>query len=202
MQAVYALAALSMCVPAACHYRRRPFTSSSPSAHSGRRIGGGVGGADDDRGASSSGAPLVAQLLAFCLFEVCTGAFWPSMMQMRARYLPEAQRSTLMALFRAPLSAAVCAILWRAADVPLSSLFSLCALLLALAGLCQRRLARLTAGPPAARARRRGRALLPLAAHHHRAGGDDAEEGKAGGGGGGTAAARREEANSARSIVS
>jgi hypothetical protein len=127
MQGVYAVSALSMAVPAACHWRQE------------RRGAAAMAG--------EGGAPLAlgAQLLAFCAFEVATGAFWPSMMRMRAQYLPEAQRSTLMALFRAPLSAAVCLMLWRAADVPLSSLFALCSALLLCAALCQRRLARLTA---------------------------------------------------------
>lgn len=40
------------------------------------------------------------QLLAFCLFEVCVGVFWPSMMSMRAQYVPEEMRSTIINLFR------------------------------------------------------------------------------------------------------
>ena len=29
------------------------------------------------------------QLVAFCVFEVMVGVFWPSMMTMRAHYVPE-----------------------------------------------------------------------------------------------------------------
>ncbi len=42
----------------------------------------------------------IVQLLAFCLFEVCVGVFWPSMMSMRAQYVPEEMRSTIINLFR------------------------------------------------------------------------------------------------------
>ena len=42
----------------------------------------------------------IVQLLAFCLFEVCVGMFWPSMMSMRAQYVPEEMRSTIINLFR------------------------------------------------------------------------------------------------------
>lgn len=42
------------------------------------------------------------QLLAFCLFEVCVGVFWPSMMTMRAQYVPEDMRATIINLFRSP----------------------------------------------------------------------------------------------------
>jgi hypothetical protein len=140
MQAVYAVSALSMVVPAACHWRVRPNAAAAAAANDPLHL-------SSEPQSSSSSTALVAQLLAFCAFEVATGAFWPSMMQMRAKYLPEAQRSTLMALFRAPLSACVCLMLWRAADVPLWALFACCAALLAGAGGCQRRLARITAVP-------------------------------------------------------
>ena len=40
------------------------------------------------------------QLTAFCLFEVMVGVFWPSMMTMRAHYVPEDLRSTIINCFR------------------------------------------------------------------------------------------------------
>lgn len=41
------------------------------------------------------------------------GLFWPSMMALRARYVPEEQRSTIINIFRIPLNAFVCIILWK-----------------------------------------------------------------------------------------
>jgi hypothetical protein len=51
------------------------------------------------------------QLLAFCAFEVCVGIFWPSMMSMRAAYVPEELRATIINIFRIPLNAFVCVVL-------------------------------------------------------------------------------------------
>jgi hypothetical protein len=53
------------------------------------------------------------QLVAFCVFEVLIGMFWPSMMTLRAKYVPEEQRSTIINLFRVPLNLFVCIILWK-----------------------------------------------------------------------------------------
>lgn len=53
------------------------------------------------------------QLLAFCVFEVLIGMFWPSMMTLRAKYVSEEQRSTIISLFRIPLNLFVCIILWK-----------------------------------------------------------------------------------------
>lgn len=55
----------------------------------------------------------VVQLLAFCMFEVLIGMFWPSMMTLRAKYVPEQQRSTIINVFRIPLNLFVCLILWK-----------------------------------------------------------------------------------------
>lgn len=51
------------------------------------------------------------QLLAFCVFEMCVGIFWPSMMSMRAAYVPEELRATIINIFRIPLNAFVCLVL-------------------------------------------------------------------------------------------
>lgn len=66
-----------------------------------------------EAGLSPSG---VIQLLAFCVFEVLIGMFWPSMMTLRARYVPEEQRSTIINIFRIPLNLFVCMILWKVSD--------------------------------------------------------------------------------------
>lgn len=77
-----------------------------------------------DAGISSSGK---IQLLAFCVFEVCIGLFWPSMMRMRAHYLPDDLRATLINCFRIPLNIFVCAVLYNVSSFPLSVMFGLCA---------------------------------------------------------------------------
>jgi hypothetical protein len=55
----------------------------------------------------------MVQLLAFCLFEVMVGLFWPSMMKMRAEYVPEEMRATIINFFRIPLNLFVCIILYN-----------------------------------------------------------------------------------------
>jgi hypothetical protein len=59
------------------------------------------------------------QLVALCcvFYEVLIGMFWPSMMTLRAKYLPEEQRSTIINLFRVPLNLFVCIILWKVRGV-------------------------------------------------------------------------------------
>ena len=39
------------------------------------------------------------QLFGFLVFEFMVGIFWPSMMKMRAQYVPEDVRSTVMNFF-------------------------------------------------------------------------------------------------------
>ena len=47
------------------------------------------------------------------MLQVLIGLFWPSMMALRARYVPEEQRSTIINIFRIPLNTFVCLILWK-----------------------------------------------------------------------------------------
>ena len=61
------------------------------------------------------------QLVAFCLFEVMVGLFWPSMMKMRAEYVPEEMRSTIINFFRIPLNLFVCLILYNVRLGPVTS---------------------------------------------------------------------------------
>jgi hypothetical protein len=55
----------------------------------------------------------IIQLVAFCVFEVMVGLFWPSMMKMRAEFVPEEMRSTIINFFRIPLNLFVCVILYN-----------------------------------------------------------------------------------------
>ncbi|KNC86862.1 hypothetical protein SARC_01008 [Sphaeroforma arctica JP610] len=85
------------------------------------------------RGLTVSG---FGQLLAFCVFEMCVGMFWPSFMQMRSKYVPEEHRSTIINIFRIPLNLFVCTILYNVDAFETSSLFFMCFAFLVGAMLC------------------------------------------------------------------
>ena len=79
------------------------------------------------------------------------GIFWPSMMTMRAHYIPEDMRATIINCFRIPLNAFVCIILYNVHQFPLAVMFGLCSAFLCIAALCQTRLARIAhIAPPGA----------------------------------------------------
>eukprot|EP01023_Acetabularia_acetabulum_P041860 TRINITY_DN4100_c0_g1_i7.p2 TRINITY_DN4100_c0_g1~~TRINITY_DN4100_c0_g1_i7.p2 ORF type:complete len:331 (-),score=60.07 TRINITY_DN4100_c0_g1_i7:406-1398(-) len=80
------------------------------------------------------------QMIAFCLFEGLVGVFWPSMMTMRAHYVPEELRATIINYFRIPLNLFVCIVLYNVHAFPLSVMFGLCSCMLFVAYLCQRSL--------------------------------------------------------------
>jgi MFS family permease len=82
MQVVFAVSAAALFVPVLYHRTRNEETDSLNK---------------DAPGITFDG---IVQLCAFCLFEVCVGVFWPSMMSMRAQYVPEEMRSTIINLFR------------------------------------------------------------------------------------------------------
>lgn len=73
--------------------------------------------------------------VAFIIFEICVGIFWPSMGTMRSYLVPEAARSTIMNFFRIPLNLIVVMILLQ--DISLSLIFKCCVgfLLLATVGM-------------------------------------------------------------------
>ncbi|GFR46357.1 hypothetical protein Agub_g7865 [Astrephomene gubernaculifera] len=119
---------------------------------------GGVGRSLAGAAAAAAGAAVRGislqgkiQLVAFCVFEVLVGAFWPSMMTLRARFIPEETRSTIINIFRIPLNLFVCVILYNVHLFPISSMFALCATFLAVAALLQVRLEKLIqqSAPPA-----------------------------------------------------
>ncbi|EFN51339.1 hypothetical protein CHLNCDRAFT_33124, partial [Chlorella variabilis] len=78
------------------------------------------------------------QLVAFCLFEVLVGIFWPSMMTMRSAYVPEEMRSTIINFFRIPLNLFVCVVLYNVSSFPLATMFGMCSLFLLVCLACQR----------------------------------------------------------------
>ncbi|GJP56872.1 hypothetical protein CLOM_g15918 [Closterium sp. NIES-68] len=80
------------------------------------------------------------QLVGFCLFEVCVGIFWPSIMKMRSQYIPEESRATIMNFFRIPLNIFVCVVLYNVSAFPMTAMFGMCSFFLAIAAILQRKL--------------------------------------------------------------
>ncbi|CAI7750813.1 unnamed protein product [Closterium sp. NIES-54] len=118
MQAVFAISSLSLLLPCIVNWVLEPH----PPPGGGITAGGRV------------------QLAGFCVFEACVGVFWPSLMRMRAQYLPEESRSTIMNFFRVPLNVFVCLVLYHVRAFPMTAMFLMCSLFLAIAALLQRRL--------------------------------------------------------------
>ena len=87
----------------------------------------------------------MVQLIAFCVFEACIGLFWPSMMRMRAHYLPDELRSTLINCFRIPLNIFVCVVLYNVSKYPLSVMFALCSFFMLVNAACCRHFANILA---------------------------------------------------------
>ncbi|XP_033744845.1 molybdate-anion transporter-like isoform X1 [Pecten maximus] len=73
--------------------------------------------------------------IGFLVFETCVGIFWPSLGQMRGKYVPEATRATIMNFFRIPLNFIVVVILLQA--LPMKTIFQCCVVFLILATMCQ-----------------------------------------------------------------
>lgn len=75
---------------------------------------------------------------AFLIFEVICGLYFPAMGTMRAKYVPEVTRSAIMNYFRVPLNLIVCITLYLNMDNTI--VFQLCAVMMAVAVICQQRL--------------------------------------------------------------
>nr|CDJ86726.1 Protein of unknown function DUF791 domain containing protein [Haemonchus contortus] len=91
--------------------------------------------------AACLGVPVVVPnsatfiFLAFLVFEVCVGIFWPAMGYLRGIYVPEETRSTTINLFRVPLNMIVIFILWQ--NFSMTAIFQFCVLFLLLAAMAQ-----------------------------------------------------------------
>ncbi|KXZ47291.1 hypothetical protein GPECTOR_36g18 [Gonium pectorale] len=150
MGLVYGVAAVSLAVPVIFHLERR---------ETGR---GGSSLVDNGAGGLSLAGKL--QLLAFCGFEACIGIFWPSMMALRASYVPEELRSTIINIFRMPLNLFVCIVLYNVSAIPLAAILAICVGMLLACMFCQAQLNRLTSDKP--RTEPADQPLLPLPAGH------------------------------------
>ncbi|VDN27333.1 unnamed protein product [Cylicostephanus goldi] len=69
---------------------------------------------------------VVLVFIAFLVFEICVGIFWPSMGCLRGAYVPEETRSTTINLFRVPLNLIVIIILWAVGHTLLNSISKNC----------------------------------------------------------------------------
>ena len=85
-------------------------------------------------------------LVAFFSFEVTVGLYWPSIGTIRARYLPQEVRATLMNVFRVGLNIIVVTVLYNIEALSHRKIFSSCAILLAMGAMCVHLLYQVTQG--------------------------------------------------------
>lgn len=76
------------------------------------------------------------RLFCFLAFEMCVGCFWPAISMLRAKYIPDNVRSTVMNIFRVPLNLIVILSLLNIGYMSVSMVFMGCAILHTLAFLC------------------------------------------------------------------
>ena len=81
-----------------------------------------------------------ALFTSFVVFEVCVGIFWPMLGVIRSQHLPEAQRATIINIFRVPLNAIVVGVLFFQGSMGVGTVFSVCAALLLLGAFLSTRL--------------------------------------------------------------
>lgn len=79
-------------------------------------------------------------LVAFCVFEVCCGMYFPSLGTLRGRFIPEEVRATIMNVFRIGLNVIVVLVLANIEAMTQDAVFIMCSMLLCLACLAQHRL--------------------------------------------------------------
>jgi len=74
---------------------------------------------------------------AFLLFETCCGLYFPSMGTLKATYLPEKARATLMNFFRVGLNAMLVLILTQVSKINNSTVFMVCFAVMSCAAILQ-----------------------------------------------------------------
>ena len=80
-------------------------------------------------GISASGQLALA---GFVLYEATVGVYWPTVMSLRALYVDESVRATVISLFRAPVNLLVCLVLLRSGRLSGDAVFALCSAMVAL----------------------------------------------------------------------
>jgi MFS family permease len=76
-------------------------------------------------------APMVTTetfpiFVAFVLFEIVVGMFWPGIGTLRSKYIPEECRATVINLFRVPLNIIVCIVLYNQGSMSVQNVFAAC----------------------------------------------------------------------------
>lgn len=72
---------------------------------------------------------------AFCVFEMCIGAYWPMICTLRSALVPEAIRSSVYSLYRVPLNLIVLLVLFDEESLSLHFIWAMCATLLLIAAI-------------------------------------------------------------------
>lgn len=73
----------------------------------------------------------IPSLIAFLVFEVCVGMYWPCIGTLKSQLVPEENRAAVYTLFRVPLNAIVIGVLLT--DMTTFTIFKVCTTLLLLA---------------------------------------------------------------------
>eukprot|EP01147_Barroeca_monosierra_P004407 gene4407-6678_t len=68
---------------------------------------------------------LLSRFLCFLIYESAIGIFWPSIATLRANYVPETVRATILNLFRVPLNGLVCLLLMYIGNLSIASVFTI-----------------------------------------------------------------------------
>lgn len=76
--------------------------------------------------------------------QCCVGIFWPSLMTLRSKYVPEDVRSTIINLFRVPLNLFVCVVLYNASIFPIAGMFMLTVVMMLVSWYCMTALEKIT----------------------------------------------------------
>ena len=66
---------------------------------------------------------------SFLAFEFVCGLHWPLVGTLKGKYIPESSRSAVMNLIRVPLNLIVVVVLLKVADMELSTVFTICVML-------------------------------------------------------------------------
>jgi MFS transporter, MFS domain-containing protein family, molybdate-anion transporter len=82
-------------------------------------------------------AQHTVRLCCFFVFEACVGMFWPCLATQRSQFVPEDVRATVMNFFRMPLNVMVVTVLYNVAQMPQSTVFIICTVLLVTAAIVQ-----------------------------------------------------------------
>lgn len=85
-------------------------------------------------------SPMAPILLAFCVFECCVGVFWPLMMRLRAAFVPDELRATMINFYRVPLNVIVVGTLLLQHRLTTRQTFGVCVGELGMAGVLGLRL--------------------------------------------------------------